>query len=1609
VQVEHAGSLERPPPEVKDWYRLKEQILQLRETMLGTPTRRGKTKKKELQKEHDNLEVDMDKLLPAVKAWAGLHGISTMELHETVSFAVLMSPRGPAGRQTPQIDSLDNDAPETSTASTVPVASSPARTQEQMEELAQNQELFDAQRALLQAPKKKRTALKIEVERIERRKSVTPDAATAAAAATAVASEHLLKDVAGMSDPGEMDPAQAAAAATVQGGINGAQAHQEFAAQDAAALTLQGGMAGTQARQDIANQDAAALQVQAGITGMQARKDVAGMSCEDVIDKVGDEEEKAGEEVRAVMAEIVVQGSSPNNSDLGPSGQQFLPDDQPSTANAADEWEPDEEDEECAFAPGSPTGRQGTDLMAAKKARGLHRQTLELKAVSISNDAHHGDAEPSPTLSSPVLDKAKHEARIDRKMGLNKLDPAMAPRWNDNRAESNECLTSQEAAVSHLDPSKAQSWNSDDSQTKKDKSPLLLGKAVQVYGDEKLERTREETRKQGQSIRTMFASKAQTLYNDAEHAPEALRSSAPNSPLMGYIDVLSTDAVMEVESRPAGKAPTSPLLGYAQSRYQDAVSLPDETPSPQNQISDLEKALSKMETSVSTLKDHGPWVAILTEPELDADHCISRLPVFPNADVSGCVDIENASTPFVSDDTVNTETGWLLDQRMLAIHRDQVATMAYSSLAMRSRYEPSAEIAAANMDLQSAELALAEFYKHEADKEINFSSPQRNHKNSAPMTDSQTSKRNTADLQYDADTQNASSMLEIPQSVPAAQRGGWGGVKNKVAGNDKQPGLLQKQSSSDAKKVGWGGLKSKATLQPSTKEASPDAKKVGSGTLKAMLSRGGLKEAPRKPNVITEEREATYPRDWNTANKAQLGILEASGVRLLEDPFMSCTRLGGMVSRGHLEGRLEGAYWTPEDAAERDAFEDQLLARDKESQESIEGGLKTEAEIKAIHDSLRKGQKIADELRNIEATYRKGQRPHPVHIVVPLSTPLSTTPGQGAHSSVASTPALDAVPARESSLTEQQVQAQLNESSPYLVRQRTTPATELLRVLMPGIMDHVDRFGVPMEDESRTSDVISVASQNYTQGSTGPSATENEEPDFPGDEVNFIMNENLALRDAFEAQEDVMSPFVLKSNRLKEEEVSALQTDRENLEASARLRKEAEAQPEVPISEEKQVMHRCIDDMEMTIRNLSPQKHSSDQEASHTGATKQAIGADEGGAGGPKPKATASHICSMKHAHQTDRPPGTHTEALPSETTGPKRKKCSPKRKQAPSPTKAPRVPHQVQNQSNHTWQILTAQKPKSRAQDWAQPTFTGPPTIAARSATASPARPRYAKPVHPVTASDIMASQLKEEKHLQRKTDLQRNHADIDTEVARHDTSRHTRLPTPGAHIAEETQRNSLPADIAGTKSSTQIMQEIANTTDRIERIMINASPSLCKGEDDVDAERRLQSKCPPSPPDIKRMATTRHTIVGLSQSQDDAWLLPSGSAPTTGRALNERRSQLISPDRSPNQTVHFVEVPVTTPTQANATATGMSAKQRESAVTLFRRMDPDRNGRIHASELADFFAAWCVEGASSAMMEAFPQLRRSDNTGSIGVSEWLVFVRSLGGPAMRALLQGH
>ena len=37
--------------------------------------------------------------------------------------------------------------------------------------------------------------------------------------------------------------------------------------------------------------------------------------------------------------------------------------------HSSEEWCTEEEDEECAWAPGSTTGRQGSDLMAAKQAR----------------------------------------------------------------------------------------------------------------------------------------------------------------------------------------------------------------------------------------------------------------------------------------------------------------------------------------------------------------------------------------------------------------------------------------------------------------------------------------------------------------------------------------------------------------------------------------------------------------------------------------------------------------------------------------------------------------------------------------------------------------------------------------------------------------------------------------------------------------------------------------------------------------------------------------------------------------------------------------------------------------------------------------------------------------------------------------------------------------------------------------------------------------------------------------------------------------------------------------------------------------------------------------
>ena len=38
-------------------------------------------------------------------------------------------------------------------------------------------------------------------------------------------------------------------------------------------------------------------------------------------------------------------------------------------------WQ-EEEDEECAWAPNSTTGRQGSDLMAAKRARQLAREAM---------------------------------------------------------------------------------------------------------------------------------------------------------------------------------------------------------------------------------------------------------------------------------------------------------------------------------------------------------------------------------------------------------------------------------------------------------------------------------------------------------------------------------------------------------------------------------------------------------------------------------------------------------------------------------------------------------------------------------------------------------------------------------------------------------------------------------------------------------------------------------------------------------------------------------------------------------------------------------------------------------------------------------------------------------------------------------------------------------------------------------------------------------------------------------------------------------------------------------------------------------------------------------
>ena len=377
------GSLERPPPEVKDWYRLKEEIQQLRETMLGTPTRKGKTKKRELRRQHDSLEESMNVLLPAVKAWAGQHGISTAELHETVSFAVLLSPRGPAGRRAQQIDSLDDDVVGTAAVPTTASSSSPARTEDEKEELAQlNQELFEAQRALLQTPKKERAALKGEVNRIDRevrRRSIVLDEATAAAAVTQVR-------------------------------------QQEEEQQQLTPLTVD---------------DPPAEHACEVLLGSEPEEPVGAaknaLSWDDVIDKVGDEDDKAGNS----------GSSSPRSSDK-----------QPLQENRGDtpEWEPEEDDEECAFAPGSPTGRQGTDLMAAKKARQMQRETTtaseRLKMVDSTQEVSEADA-PDATVFSDM--RRKQEARIEHQMEMNKLDPLMAPRYNAP-AEDRECLTAREAA-----------------------------------------------------------------------------------------------------------------------------------------------------------------------------------------------------------------------------------------------------------------------------------------------------------------------------------------------------------------------------------------------------------------------------------------------------------------------------------------------------------------------------------------------------------------------------------------------------------------------------------------------------------------------------------------------------------------------------------------------------------------------------------------------------------------------------------------------------------------------------------------------------------------------------------------------------------------------------------------------------------------------------------------------------------------------------------------------------------------------------------------------------------------------------------------------------------
>lgn len=94
------------------------------------------------------------------------------------------------------------------------------------------------------------------------------------------------------------------------------------------------------------------------------------------------ERDAVGEVLKEVLAERShSKGPIAAPDFLGsPVGESTYPPivDQDNEAGHIDDFKPEEEDdqleeedEECAWAPGSPTGRQGSDLMAAKRARQL--------------------------------------------------------------------------------------------------------------------------------------------------------------------------------------------------------------------------------------------------------------------------------------------------------------------------------------------------------------------------------------------------------------------------------------------------------------------------------------------------------------------------------------------------------------------------------------------------------------------------------------------------------------------------------------------------------------------------------------------------------------------------------------------------------------------------------------------------------------------------------------------------------------------------------------------------------------------------------------------------------------------------------------------------------------------------------------------------------------------------------------------------------------------------------------------------------------------------------------------------------------------------------------